>query len=71
MRVDMKDGEEKFTIVVSEQGVSISDTKGEGLTLAPMEALMLLDILKAEEARLRESADAQSPLPMRFLFPPS
>ena len=60
--------EEKYTIEVSEQGVRISDAIGQSLTLAPVDALMLLDILKAEEARLRELADAQSPLPIRFSF---
>ena len=64
----MNYAEERFTIEVTEKGVTISDATGNGLTLAPVEALMLLDILKSEEEHLRELADAQSPLPMRFSF---
>ena len=67
-RNKMKDAREKFIVLVSEERMTISDMSGQCLTLEPVEALMLLDILKAEESQLRELADAQSPLPMRFSF---
>jgi len=58
--------EEKFKIRVTDEGLSIVDRKGIRLDFTPVEALMLLDILKNEESRLREKSEANSPLPFRI-----
>ena len=62
---------EKFTIEMTDTGMGIIDREGTSLTFSPVEALMLLDILKHEEQNLRKMADEASPLPMRFHFDPS
>ena len=64
----MQGAREKITIRVSEQGVRISTDKGECLDLTAVEALLVLDILKEEEGRLRSIADSKSPLPFRVSF---
>lgn len=53
---------EKFTIEITEIGLVITAEKGDRLEFSAVEALMLLDILKNEEAELRKMADAASPL---------
>ena len=61
----MKNAEEKFTIEIIRSGLRITRKAGrEGaeMTFSPVEALMLLDILKQEEAGLRRMADEASPL---------
>ena len=62
---------EKFTIEITQAGMDIIDREGISLTLSPLEALMLLDILKHEEQNLRKMADEASPLPMQIHFEPS
>ncbi len=62
---------EKFTIEITDTGMDIIDREGISLSFSPIEALMLLDILKHEEENLRKMADEASPLPMRFHFDPS
>ncbi|MFO7785110.1 MAG: hypothetical protein ACQET7_08105 [Thermodesulfobacteriota bacterium] len=57
-----------FTIGVSDRGLDIRNPEGQGVTLSATEALMLLDILKSEEAELRRIADSSSPMPMRIRF---
>ena len=53
---------EKFTIEVIETGVVVTGENGNRLEFSAIEALMLLDILKNEEAELRKMADAASPM---------
>ncbi|WAC07050.1 MAG: hypothetical protein OS130_12540 [Thermodesulfobacteriota bacterium] len=55
--------EEKFTIEFKEEGMIIKIGEGQHLFFSPIEALMLLDILKAEEAKLKTLAAKKSPLP--------
>jgi len=57
---------EKFTIEVKDSGVMIHSGEGQSLFFTPIEALMLLDILKAEEVRLKNLADKASPLPFKI-----
>ncbi len=59
---------DRFTIGVSDRGLDIRNPEGKGVTLSASEALMLLDILKNEEAELRRIADSASPMPMRIRF---
>ena len=62
---------DKFTIEITQAGMDIIDREGISLTFSPLEALMLLDILKHEEQNLRKMADEASPLPMQIHFEPS
>ena len=62
----MKEKKVKFTIKVKETGVKIHGEEGQTLFFAPIEALILLDILKAEEAKLKNLADKASPLPFKI-----
>ncbi len=57
---------EKFTVEIAESGVDITSAEGISLHFSALEALMLLDILKNEEANLRRAADEASPLPVRI-----
>ena len=56
--------EEKFTIKVTDKGVEIKGRAGRGLSFTPVEALLVLDILKNEEERLRRMAQEASPIPL-------
>jgi hypothetical protein len=62
----MKEKIEKFTIEVKDKGITIRGGKGQHLFFTPVEALMLLDILKAEEVRLKNLAEKTSPLPFKI-----
>ena len=53
---------EKFTIRVTDHGVTITGKEGNSLEFNAGEALMLLDILKNEESELRKRAEEASPL---------
>jgi hypothetical protein len=57
---------EKFTVEMAESGVDITSGEGISLHFSALEALMLLDILKGEEANLRSAADEASPLPIQI-----
>ena len=57
---------EKFTIEVKDSGVMIHGGEGQTLFFTPIEALMLLDILKAEEVKLKTLAEEKSPLPIKI-----
>jgi len=57
---------EKFTIEVNDEGMIIKDGEGQHLFFTPIEALMLLDILKTEEMRLKNLAEKTSPLPIKM-----
>lgn len=63
--------EEKFTVIISDHGLELMVKNGNHSTvvfLTASESLMLLDILQEEAVRLREIADQQSPLPIRYVF---
>lgn len=64
----MEGSREKFTITISQKGVTIYSAGALCLELRAGEALMLLDILQHEKTRLEAMAAAQSPLPLRFTF---
>jgi len=57
---------EKFIIRITDEGMEISSGKGRRMAFSACDALMLLDILKAEEEHLRKIADEASPLPIRL-----
>ncbi len=57
---------EKFTIEVKDDGLIIKSGEGQRLFFTPIEALMLLDILKAEEVRLKTLAEEKSPVPFKI-----
>jgi len=57
---------ERFIIEMSSEGMEISSGKQRRLRFSACDALMLLDILKAEEENLRRIADEASPLPVRI-----
>lgn len=58
----MKGVVEKFTIRVTDSGVLIMDQEHNSLRFTAAEALMLMDILRNEEAHLRDMAEKASPL---------
>ncbi|MFC1825113.1 hypothetical protein ACFL9T_20565 [Thermodesulfobacteriota bacterium] len=62
----MEEIKEKFTINITQNGVSIVDGEGKKLQLTASEALMLLDILQNEELRLKAEAEKASPLPLKI-----
>jgi len=57
---------EKLTIEIKEEGVMIHSVEGQSLFFSPLEALILLDILKAEKAKLKNLADKASPIPFKI-----
>ena len=57
---------ERFIIRMTDEGMEISGAKGRRMAFSACDALMLLDILKAEEERLQKIADEASPLPIRL-----
>jgi len=64
----MEEPAERYSITVGDAGLEIRNTEGKGLRFTAAEALMLLDILKNEEERLKLAAEKASPLPVRFRF---
>jgi hypothetical protein len=59
---------ERYRITVGDAGLEIRDSRGKGLRFTAAEALMLMDILKNEEEKLKQLADKASPLPARLRF---
>ena len=57
---------EKFTIKVTDSGVVIISGEGDRLHFTPAEALMLLDILRNEELKLKKMAEEASPILMKI-----
>lgn len=57
---------EKFTIKITDNGVVISSGEEERLQFTASEALMLLDMLKCEEQKLRQMADEARPIPVQI-----
>ncbi|KPK30382.1 MAG: hypothetical protein AMK69_03420 [Nitrospira bacterium SG8_3] len=57
---------EKFTVEMTKSGVDILGGDGQVLHFRAVEALMLLDILKNEEAELKRMAEGASPIPIKI-----
>ena len=55
-----------FTIEITDQGVDILGSEDRRLHFSASEALMLLDILRNEEQKLRRMAEKACPLPIRI-----
>lgn len=53
----------KFTITVEDNGLTILGGDGSKMRFTAGEALMLLDILRNEEGRLKKAAQDASPCP--------
>jgi hypothetical protein len=64
----MEELAERYRITVGDGGLEIRNSKGKGLSFTAAEALMLLDILKDEEQKLRTVAEKASPLRVRIGF---
>ena len=64
----MEKSRERYRVTVGDGGLEIRGGKGNSLSFTAAEALMLLDILKNEEKKLRLLAEKASPLPGRFRF---
>jgi hypothetical protein len=62
----MENFTEKFTIRVTDSGVVITDNKENSLSFSAGEALMLLDILRSEQAELNDMAEEASPIPVKI-----
>jgi len=61
----MKGIREKFTIRITDSGMVVLSEEGKSLHFTAGEALMLLDILKNEEPKLKQMAEEARPMPMR------
>ena len=61
----MKQARERFTISLNEEGLEIRGREGT-LRFTAVEALMLLDVLKEEEAGLQAAAEKAGPLRLRL-----
>jgi len=57
---------EKFSITITDGGELILRDRKNRLHFTAGEALMVLDILKREEANLRNMAEEVSPIPIRL-----
>ena len=57
---------EKFTVEMTKSGVDILGADRQVLHFTAVEALMLLDILKNEEAELKRMAEETSPIPIKI-----
>ena len=57
---------EKFTVEMTKSGVDILGGDGQVLHFTAVEALMLLDILRNEEAGLKRMAEEASPIPIKI-----
>jgi hypothetical protein len=64
----MKGSEERYRITVGDAGLEILSSEGNSLSFTAGEALMLLDILRNEEEKLKTLADKASPMPVRIEF---
>jgi hypothetical protein len=68
MSISDKGIREKFVIQVTGEGMEISGGEGGCLCFSACDALMILDILRAEEDNLRRIADEACPLPIQMRF---
>lgn len=57
---------EIYTIKITESGLAILSGKGKSLHFTATQALMLLDILREEEQRLKQMAQEASPIPIKI-----
>jgi len=64
----MEESTERYRITVGDGGLEICGNKGKRFIFSATEALMLLDILKNEEDKLRLAAEKASPLPVQIRF---
>jgi hypothetical protein len=64
----MEESTERYNITVGDGGLEIHSSDGNIVSFTPTEALMLLDILKNEEEKLKLLAEQASPLPIRIRF---
>jgi hypothetical protein len=64
----MKESKERYRITVGDAGLEILGSQGNSLSFTAGEALMLLDILRNEEEKLKTLADKASPMPVRIEF---
>jgi hypothetical protein len=64
----MKGSEERYRITVGDAGLEILSSEGNSLSFTAGEALMLLDILRNEEQKLKTLADKASPMSVRIGF---
>ena len=55
-----------FTIEITDQGVDILGSEDRRMHFSASEALMLLDILRNEEQKLRRTAEKACPMPIRI-----
>jgi hypothetical protein len=61
----MKGMREKFTVRITDSGVVIRSGEGKSLHFTAGEALMLLDILRNEEPKLKQMAEEARPMPIQ------
>lgn len=64
----MQKSKERYRITVGDGGLEIHGGEGKSLSFTAAEALMLLDILKNEEEKLKLLSEQASPLPVRIRF---
>ena len=62
----MKKPRQRYRITVVDGGLEIRPVKGSSLRFTAAEALMLLDILKNEEKKLKLMAAQASPMSVRM-----
>ena len=62
----MECSEEKFTIKITDSGVTILGGAKKRLDFTASQALMLLDILRTEEKKLKKMAEVASPIPIHI-----
>ena len=62
----MKGITEKFTIRITDSGMSILSAEEKSLHFTAGEALMLLDILRNEEPKLKQMAEEARPIPIQI-----
>ena len=63
---DMESAKEKFAIEILDTGTVILRGQNNLLKLSAGEAIMLLDILKNEEAKLKKIAEEASPISIKL-----
>lgn len=66
MSKEMEEIKERFEIKITEKGMDILSADGAKMSFTPLDALMLLEILRSEEKNLRQMADDTSPLPLKL-----
>ena len=62
----MENMTEKLRITITDSGEVILSDQEKSLHFTASEALMVLDILKSEETKLRRMADEASPIPIKL-----